>query len=146
MTLVGVLPHITASLNALAGLLALVGFIQIKTGNRTAHRLIMTSAMVVSALFLAVYLLHHFIHPLNPFRGEGWVRIVYFSLLFSHIGLALVVTPMILFTFLRGRKAWASGDFTRHKALAVWTLPIWLYVSVTGILVYWLLYHAYAAD
>jgi uncharacterized membrane protein YozB (DUF420 family) len=151
MTLVSVLPHVTASLNGLAGLLSLIGVILIKSGNRAAHKTVMTAAMVVSALFLAVYLLHHFIHPLNPFRGEGWIRPVYFALLFSHVGLAVVVTPMIILTFLRARGALAQGGligglFDRHKALARWTFPIWFYVSVTGILVYWLLYHVYAAE
>ena len=144
MTLVGVLPHITASLNGLAGLLALIGYVQIKTGKRQAHQLVMTSAVVVSALFLVTYLLHHFLHPLFQFRGVGWIRPVYFTLLFSHVGLAVLVTPMIVFTFLRARRGLAVGVFERHKALARWTFPIWLYVSVTGIVVYWLLYHTYA--
>jgi len=144
MTLVGVLPHVTASLNGVAGVLSLIGFWQIKSGNRKNHQLVMTSAIVVSALFLVTYLLHHFLRPLNPFPGEGWVRPVYFTLLFSHIGLAVAVTPMIIFTFLRARKGLAGAGFERHKALARWTFPIWIYVSFTGIVVYWLLYHTYA--
>jgi uncharacterized membrane protein YozB (DUF420 family) len=143
MSLVDVLPHVTAALNALAGLLSLIGFYQIKSGNRLAHKAVMSAAVVVSALFLATYLLHHFLHPLFQFRGEGIARPIYFTLLFTHVVLAVTVTPMIVLTYLRGRRALATGDTARHKALARWTFPIWVYVSVTGIVVYWLLYHVY---
>lgn len=145
MTLVDVLPHVTATLNGLAGLLSLIGVALIKAQNRRAHQIVMTSAVIVSALFLVTYLMHHFLRPLHPFPGQGAARTVYFSLLFSHVGLAVLVTPMILLTFLRARRGLAVGQFDRHKALARWTFPIWLYVSVTGIVVYWLLYHTYAA-
>lgn len=143
MTLVDVLPHVTAGLNALAGILTLIGYYQIKSGNRLAHKAVMTSAMVVSAVFLATYLLHHFLHPLHQFPGEGVVRPIYFTLLVTHVMLAVVVTPMIVVTYLRGRKALATGETARHKAIARWTFPVWIYVSVTGIVVYWLLYHVY---
>ncbi len=143
MTLVQVLPHLTAALNALAGVLAVIGYWQIKSGNRLAHKSIMTAAMVVSAAFLATYLLHHFLHPLFQFKGVGIERPIYFTLLFTHVVLAVLVTPMIVFTFLRGRKALASGETARHVALARWTFPIWVYVSVSGIVVYWLLYHVF---
>ena len=143
MALVDVLPHVTAGLNALAGLLALIGFYQIKSGNRLAHKAIMTAAVVVSALFLVTYLLHHFLHPLFQFRGEGVARPIYFTLLVTHVVLAVAVTPMIVVTYLRGRRALATGETAKHKALARWTFPIWVYVSVSGIVVYWLLYHVY---
>jgi putative membrane protein len=143
MSLVDILPHVTAGLNALAGLLTLVGFYQIKSGNRLGHKSVMTAAVVVSALFLITYLLHHFLHPLFQFRGEGLARPVYFTLLFTHVVLAVAVTPMIVVTYLRGRKALATGETAKHKALARWTFPIWVYVSVSGIVVYWLLYHVY---
>jgi len=143
MTLVDVLPHVTAGLNALAGLLALIGFYQIKSGNRLAHKAVMTAAVVVSALFLVTYLLHHFLHPLFQFRGEGVARPIYFTLLVTHVVLAVAVTPMIVVTYLRGRRALATGETAKHKALARWTFPIWVYVSVSGIVVYWLLYHVY---
>ena len=143
MSLVDLLPHVTAGLNALAGVLALIGFAQIKSGNRLGHKAVMTAAVVVSALFLATYLLHHFLHPLFQFRGEGIARPIYFALLFTHVVLAVAVTPMIVLTYLRGRKALATGETARHKALARWTFPIWIYVSVSGIVVYWLLYHVY---
>lgn len=144
MTLVGVLPHVTAALNALAGLLILIGFALIKSGNRQAHKTVMSAAMVVSAVFLATYLLHHFLHPLHAFPGEGVIRPIYFTLLATHVLLAVAVTPMIIITFLRGRQALASGETARHRALARWTFPIWFYVSVSGIAVYWLLFHTYA--
>jgi uncharacterized membrane protein YozB (DUF420 family) len=143
MTLVEILPHVTAGLNALAGVLILIGLILIKSGDRVAHKKVMSSAMVVSALFLAAYLLHHFLHPLHAFPGEGMIRPIYFTLLVSHVLLAVAVTPMVIITFLRGRRALATGDTAKHRALARWTFPIWLYVSVTGIIVYWLLYHVY---
>ncbi len=143
MTLVEALPHVTAGLNALAGALALVGFALIKSGNRLAHKAVMTAAVVVSGLFLATYLLHHYLHPLFQFRGEGAARPIYFTLLFTHVVLAVVVTPMIVLTYLRGRRALASGETAKHRALARWTFPIWVYVSVSGIVVYWLLYHVY---
>jgi putative membrane protein len=149
MTLLGVLPHVTATLNGLAGLLSVIGVLLIKSGRRRAHHAVMTCAVVVSALFLLAYLLHHFLHPLSQFTGTGVIRPIYFTLLFSHILLAVAVTPMIVLTYRRARKAMAEGglqdgSFERHKALARWTFPIWLYVSVTGIIVYWLLYHTYA--
>ena len=143
MTLVDVLPHVTAGLNALAGVLILIGFALIKSGDRVAHKKVMSAAMVVSAIFLAAYLLHHFLHPLHAFPGEGAVRPIYFTLLVTHVVLAVAVTPMIIITFLRGRRALASGETAKHRALARWTFPIWLYVSVSGIVVYWLLYHVY---
>jgi len=144
MTLVGVLPHVTAALNALAGVLILIAFALIKSGNRVAHKKVMTVAMVVSGVFLATYLVHHALHPLHAFPGEGVVRPIYFTLLATHVVLAVAVTPMIIMTFLRGRRALASGQTARHRALARWTFPIWLYVSASGIVVYWLLFHTYA--
>jgi putative membrane protein len=143
MSLVQILPHVTAALNALAGVLILIGFVLIKSGNRQAHKAVMTTAMVVSAVFLATYLLHHFLHPLHQFPGEGIARPIYFTLLITHVVLAVAVTPMIVVTFLRGRRALASGETARHRALARWTFPIWFYVSVSGIVVYWLLYQVY---
>jgi putative membrane protein len=143
MTLVEILPHVTAGLNALSGVLIVIGFALIKSGDRLAHKSVMTAAVVVSALFLVAYLLHHFLHPLFQFRGEGTIRPIYFTLLFTHVALAVTVTPMVVWTFVRGRRALASGDTARHRALARWTFPIWLYVSVSGIVVYWLLYHVY---
>lgn len=133
------LPHVTAGLNALAGVLLVIGFRLIRTRHRRAHRLVMTAAMITSVLFLAAYLLHHFTAPLFVFSGQGVARPIYFIMLASHVGLAVLVAPMAALTFIRARR----GEFALHRGLARWTFPIWLYVSVTGIAVYLLLYHVY---
>jgi uncharacterized membrane protein YozB (DUF420 family) len=137
--MLSILPHVTAGLNALAGLLLLIGVILIKLRRKRAHRFVMTAAVGTSALFLAAYLLHHATAPVFVFSGQGIIRPIYFAMLVSHVALALAVTPMVGLTFAR---AW-RGDFVAHRGLARWTFPIWLYVSVTGIAVYVLLYHLY---
>lgn len=134
-----VLPHVTAGLNALAGILLLIGFALIKSRRKKAHRFVMTAAVATSVLFLVAYVLHHFTAPLFVFPGQGIIRPIYFAMLVSHVALAVAVTPMVAVTFLRARR----GDFTLHRSLARWTFPVWLYVSVTGIAVYVLLYHIY---
>jgi uncharacterized membrane protein YozB (DUF420 family) len=142
-----VLPHVNASLNALSFLLLVAGIYFIKTGNKERHRLCMLSAASVSALFLVFYLLHHTIRTyyfgLGPtkFTGEGTARTVYFFILSTHTVLAALVAPMIVITLLKGIK----GNFDSHKKIARFTYPIWLYVSVTGVLVYLFLYHLYRA-
>ena len=133
------LPHITATLNAASAILLLLGFTMIRSRNRTAHRAVMLAAVVVSAVFLAFYLVYHFTQPIFVFTGQGLVRPLYYVLLVSHVGLALVVVPMIVFTLRRALK----GNFDSHRGLARWTLPVWLYVSVTGVVVYVMLYHIY---
>jgi uncharacterized membrane protein YozB (DUF420 family) len=152
-TLGAVLPHLTAALNALAGILLWIGFRLIRSGRRQAHHSVMTAAVIVSALFLVSYVLHHLTAPVYVFHGQGIVRPIYFFMLTTHVILAVAVTPMVILTFLRARRAralagqyWSGfqkGDFGRHKALARWTFPIWLYVSVTGVLVYLMVYHIY---
>ncbi|HEY1720236.1 MAG TPA: DUF420 domain-containing protein [Magnetospirillaceae bacterium] len=152
-TLSAILPHLTAFLNALAGVLITIGYWMIRTKRRTAHKTIMTAAVICSALFLVSYVLNHLTHPVYVFRGEGIIRPIYFAMLTSHVILAIVVTPMVALTFIRARRAWAiageagvaSGNFKRHRALARWTFPIWLYVSITGIIVYLMVYQIYAA-
>ncbi len=133
------LPHVNAVLNSLTIVLLSVGFILIRLGRRDSHRVVMTSAVAVSAVFLVSYLVYHFTAPVFVFRGEGWVRPLYFAMLISHVILATVVTPMVAVTVLR---AW-RGRFARHRALARWTWPVWMYVAVTGVLIYALLYHVY---
>lgn len=135
-----ILVNIVAFLNALSAILLITGFILIRTGHRVAHHRVMTAAVITSAIFLVTYILHHLTAPLFAFPGHGLVRPLYFGMLFSHVILAVAVTPLVIITFMRARR----GDFIRHRALARWTLPIWLYVSVTGILVYVLLYHVYS--
>ncbi len=132
-----VLPHVNAVLNGLSTVLLVIGFALIRGGNRAAHRKVMIAALTVSGVFLACYLVYHFTAPVFVYRGPAWSRPVYFTLLISHVILATVVTPMVAVT------AWRSlhGDFTRHRAIARWTLPVWLYVTVTGVVIYAILYH-----
>ena len=134
-----ILPHLTAGLNALAGLLIVIGFTLIRLQRRAAHQAVMTLAVATSGLFLVSYLLHHLTAPVFVFPGEGIIRPIYFTMLISHVVFAVAVTPMVVLTFWRAR----GGAFDRHRALARWTFPVWLYVSLTGIAVYALLYHVY---
>lgn len=96
----------------------------------------MLSACIASTLFLISYLIYHYYVGSVPFKGEGWIRPIYFSVLISHVILAAAIVPLALITLVRALK----GNFERHKRIARWTLPIWLYVSVTGVIVYWMLY------
>ena len=100
----------------------------------------MLGAFCVSVLFLVSYVTYHALAGSRPFGGQGWVRALYFAVLVPHIVLAAVMVPFVLTTLYRA----LTGDFVRHARLARWTLPVWLYVSVTGVLVYWLLYHLFA--
>lgn len=134
------LPHVNAALNSLTIGLLVAGFVLVKTGRVRAHRAVMAAAVGVSALFLVSYLVYHFTAPVFVFSGEGWVVPVYYAMLVSHVVLAAVATPMILLTAWRG----ASGRLERHRPLARWTWPVWLYVAVTGVLIYAMLYHVYA--
>jgi putative membrane protein len=135
------LPAVNAILNGTSGLFLVAGFGFIRRKRVTPHLVCMTCALVVSALFLISYLTYHAHVGHKPFPGQGWVRPLYFALLGSHTVLAaavaLVLAPVTVY------RAW-RGRFDRHKRIARWTLPIWLYVSVTGVLIYWMLYHAYA--
>lgn len=136
---VGFLPHLVAALNALAAILVCAGFWFQRRGQLARHRTAMTAAVSVSAAFLAVYLVHHGIGTTFAFPGTGIERTVYFTMLASHVVLAALVTPLVLMTFLRAR----AGAVARHRALARWTFPVWLYVSLTGIAVYVWLYHVH---
>ena len=137
------IPALNASLNALATVLISIGFVLIKTGRKEAHRKVMTTAMVVSAIFLIGYVMHKIlirgVH--TPFGGEGFIRGVYYTMLISHIILAISVAYIVPRTFLFAIK----GDFVRHQAWAKYTFPIWYYVSVTGVLVYFFLYQWWPA-
>lgn len=130
------LPTVNATLNGLAAVLLVAGWIWIKRGNIGAHRNCMVAAFFVSALFLACYLTYHFHHVSTPFPGKGIWRPIYFSILIPHILLAALMLPMIFRTFYLAYRA----DYYRHRKIARWTLPIWLYVSVTGVAVYLMLY------
>ena len=139
MTAANTLPHITAALNAVSLAFLVTGFVHVRAGRKDGHRRAMLGAVAASALFLVFYIVYHFAAPIFVFRGTGAVRPVYYALLISHVLLAAVVTPMIGVTLLRALK----GNFEAHPKIARWTLPVWLYVSVTGIVVYLMLYHIY---
>ena len=133
------LPHLNALLNATSGLLLLAGFYFISRRRITAHLRSMTAALVVSIIFLISYLFYHFHHGSTRFTGQGLVRPIYFFILLTHTILAAVIVPLIIVTL--GR-AW-RGDFGRHRRIARITFPLWLYVSVTGVIVYLMLYQIY---
>jgi uncharacterized membrane protein YozB (DUF420 family) len=130
------LPHINAVLNATSGLLLLLGYIFIRRNKRGVHHACMTAAVALSGLFLVSYLLYHAHAGSVRFQGHGLIRTFYFLILISHSTLAAVVFPMIIVTFARA----AMRRIDSHRRLARWTFPIWLYVSVTGVLVYLMLY------
>lgn len=134
-----VLPHLNAALNALSFLLLVAAFYQIRRGNVQAHRRLMLSALAVSGLFLVSYVIYHAQYGSVRFAGQGAIRPVYFFILITHVILAAVIGPLVLVTLRRA----LAGDFARHRRIARWTYPIWLYVSVTGVAVYLLLYHLY---
>lgn len=138
-----VLPSINASLNGIAAILLALGYVAIRRKNVERHKRFMISAVVVSVLFLICYLTYHTLKQRatgmghTPFQGTGLIRPIYFTLLISHVILATVNLPMILITLYRAFK----GQFEQHRRIARWTLPIWMYVSVTGVIVYLMLYH-----
>ncbi|MBS0399827.1 MAG: DUF420 domain-containing protein [Proteobacteria bacterium] len=131
------LPHVNASLNATSAVLLLIGRIQIARHHTAAHRAAMIAALGVSTLFLAGYITYHLSAPIFVFRGHGLVRPLYYSLLISHVLLAALVIPLVLLTAWRG----LHRQDARHRRVARWTWPIWMYVSVSGVIVYLMLYH-----
>ena len=133
---VAALPLLNACLNATSAALLSAGWVFIRRRRVTAHKTCMVSALLVSTAFLISYVTYHALAGSRPFGGVGWIRAVYFPLLISHIVLAAVIVPLALTTVYRALR----GDFARHRRIARFTLPIWLYVSVTGVLVYWMLY------
>jgi uncharacterized membrane protein YozB (DUF420 family) len=130
------LPALNASLNALSGLLLMAGYALVRTGRVEWHRRVMIAAFVVSSAFLVSYLVYHAQVGSVRFTRQGFVRVVYFSILLTHVVLAAAVLPLAILTLSRGLQA----RFVQHVRLARWTFPIWLYVSVSGVLVYVLLY------
>ncbi len=133
-----VLPALNAALNGAAAVLLLSGFYFIKHKQKDRHRLCMLSAVTCSGLFLISYLVYHFGHAgLTKFAAHGWPRVLYFSILWTHTPLAATIVPMIIITLRRALRS----DFAAHRRLARWLLPLWLYVSVTGVLIYYMLYH-----
>lgn len=130
------LPALNATLNAMASVLLVTGWVLIKRGRRQAHRNCMIAALVVSGLFLTSYVIYHAHVGSVPFTGTGWIRTVYFSVLIPHVILAAAIVPPVIITVSRG----LSAKYDRHRRIARWTLPLWLYVSVTGVIVYVMLY------
>ena len=135
------IPTLNALLNATSALLILVGYILIRQKQQAAHRACMLMALATSTAFLISYLSYHYSHGATPFPGQGIVRPIYFTILISHTILAVVVVPIVLATFYRALRA----DFKQHRRIAKITLPIWFYVSVTGVIVYLMLYQMYPA-
>jgi uncharacterized membrane protein YozB (DUF420 family) len=135
----GSLPAVNAALNATCTVLLLLGFLFIQRRNISLHRLSMIAAFCCSTVFLALYVYFHLHAGVIRFGGQGWIRPLYFAILISHTTLAIVIVPLVLITLSRALRE----RFDRHRAIARWTLPLWLYVSFTGVIVYWLLYIAY---
>lgn len=136
-----VLPHLNALLNTTSALLLVTGYVMVRRGNIALHLTCMISALVSSTLFLISYLTYHYYHGTTRFAGEGLVRPLYFTILGTHTVLAVVILPFIFVTVYRA----ATGQFQKHKRVARWTFPLWLYVSVTGVVVYLMLYRMYPA-
>jgi uncharacterized membrane protein YozB (DUF420 family) len=147
MDLLQIFPHLNAALNGLSGLFLISGFFFIMRTKVREHRFCMLSASIVSALFLVSYIAHHAVRTyyfgLGPtkFTGEGIIRPIYFTILTSHTILAALVAPFVILTLRQGLK----GNFDKHRKIARLTFPVWLYVSVTGVVVYVLLYQIFPA-
>ncbi len=132
-----IFPVINATLNGLSAVLILTGREFIRRKRIQAHAGCMVSAVACSAAFLCSYLYYHFNVGSVPFQGQGFVRPVYFTILVSHTTLAVTLVPLVIVTLVRA----ARKNFERHRAIARWTYPVWLYVSVTGVIIYMMLYH-----
>ena len=131
---------LNATLNGASAVLLAAGYAAIRSGKRDVHKRFMISAFVVSCAFLVSYLIYHARVGHVRFAGQGWIRPIYFALLTSHTILAVVIVPLILVTL---RRAWLER-FDKHRLIARWTLPLWFYVSVTGVIVYLMVYQIYA--
>jgi uncharacterized membrane protein YozB (DUF420 family) len=136
-----IFPSINATLNGTSAVLLLIGRNLIMRGRMAAHRAVMIAALVSSSVFLASYLYYHYHVGSIHFAGQGWSRPVYFTILISHTLLAIAIVPLVIITLSRALRE----RFDRHRAIARWTWPLWMYVSVTGVIVYFMLYHWFAA-
>lgn len=134
-------PKINATLNGISAVLLFTGWRYIKRGQMKIHRAFMIAALVSSTLFLTSYVYYHLHVGSVHFQGQGFWRPVYFALLISHVTLAAAIVPLVIITVTRALK----GNFEKHRAIARWTFPLWMYVSVTGVIVYLMLYHLFAA-
>jgi uncharacterized membrane protein YozB (DUF420 family) len=133
------LPVLNAALNAVSAILIVTGYVLIRRGHRQHHQRCMLAALVTSTAFLVSYIVYHAHAGSRPFTGIGAVRVVYFAILITHVLLAAVILPLVLTTAVRGLRA----QYDRHVVIARWTLPLWLYVSVTGVVIYLMLYRLY---
>ena len=139
------LPHINALLNATSGIFLITGYVLIRRRKTNAHRRSMIAAFIASIIFLISYVLYHSLLAYylgqgpTKFKGEGMIRPVYFFILITHTFLAIIIVPFVIITLRRGLK----GNYDKHRRIARWTFPLWLYVSVTGVIVYLMLYQIY---
>ena len=133
------LPAVNATLNAVSAVFLTSGYVLIRRGHRDLHKRCMLAALTSSALFLTCYVIYHVNTGSRPFPGHGVARVVYFSILITHVSLAVTILPLALVTARRGLRA----QYDRHVRIARWTLPLWLYVSVTGVVIYLMLYQLY---
>jgi len=134
-------PAVNAILNGTSAVLLAYGYAAIRAGKRELHKKLMVTAFFVSCAFLVSYLIYHYrVHQVVLFQGHGWIRPVYFTILISHTILAVVIVPVIIVTL---RRAFRER-FDKHRVIARWTLPLWFYVSVTGVIVYFMVYQLYA--
>ncbi len=133
------LPALNATLNGLSAILLMSGFGFILNRKILWHKVCMVAAFITSTGFLISYLTFHYYRGAIHFHGVGWIRPVYFSILISHTILAAAIVPLVLITLYRALRS----DFAKHRRIAVWTLPLWFYVSLTGVVIYWMLYRIY---
>lgn len=132
---------LNATLNGTSAILLAAGYTAIRSGKVQIHKKFMLSAFFASCTFLVSYVIYHVrIHQVIHFQGQGWIRPVYFTILISHTILAIVIVPLIIITL---RRAWLAR-FDKHRLIARWTLPLWFYVSITGVIVYFMVYQLYA--
>ena len=132
---------LNATLNGTSAVLLAAGYTAIRSGTRDVHKIFMVSAVIASCTFLVSYVIYHLrVHQVILFQGQGWIRPVYFTILISHTLLAITIVPLIIITL---RRAWLER-FDKHRLIARWTLPLWFYVSITGVIVYFLVYQIYA--
>lgn len=130
------LPALNATLNGISFLFLTAGYVLIRRGDRKKHQYCMIAALVTSALFLTSYVIYHLNVGSVPFTGTGWIRTVYFAVLIPHVILAAAIVPLVLMTVSRA----LTKRYDRHRVVARWTLPLWMYVSITGVIVYLMLY------
>jgi uncharacterized membrane protein YozB (DUF420 family) len=133
------LPHVNAALNAVTIVFLSAGYYFIRSGEREKHKACMLGAIAVSAAFLVTYLIYHFNSGLARFGGEGWIRPVYFTILIVHVIVAVVITVMVPVTVVRA----LAGRFDRHRRIARWTWPLWMYVAISGVVVYVMAIHMF---